>query len=163
MLIAKTFILAVSFVAMLPLPKKYFPSSWEGYYQVAPTVVAQAQTEKPKEVKKEGGKVVSSNPYSEIGEATWYDYIALLKKGGKDTSKLDPERLTAAHKTLPFGSVVLVEPLNQSGYQPIEVVINDRLPQASTRTIDLHKASAIAMSPAFIKRGVIKVKITRVR
>lgn len=137
--------------------KPFYAEASNGKPKVEEKVAISAP--KPKPV----AKVLSLNPYIETGDATWYDYIKLLQKGGKDTSKLDPERLTAAHKTLPFGSVVLVEPLNQKDYKPVEVVINDRLPKASARTIDLHKASAVAMNPKFISRGVVKVKITKIR
>jgi rare lipoprotein A len=48
--------------------------------------------------------------------------------------------MTAAHKTLPFGTVVKVT--NQRTGKSIEVTINDRGPFHKGRIIDLSKAAA---------------------
>lgn len=64
-------------------------------------------------------------------------------------------RLTAAHKTLPFGTKVKVT--NLSNGRSVKVRINDRGPFIPGRIIDLTRAAArkIDMENA----GVVKVKI----
>ena len=71
---------------------------------------------------------------------------------GANESKL----LTAAHRSLPFGTKVLVE--NLSNGRSVKVTINDRGPFVKGRIIDLSKvaASSIGMS------GVAKVRISTV-
>jgi rare lipoprotein A len=65
------------------------------------------------------------------------------------------DSLTAAHKYLPFGT--LVEVVNLSNDSVVVVKINDRLPQSSKRTIDLSYAAATQLN--FIKKGLTKVEI----
>jgi rare lipoprotein A len=65
------------------------------------------------------------------------------------------DSLTAAHKYLPFGT--LVEVVNLSNDSVVVVKINDRLPQSSKRTIDLSYAAATQLK--FIKKGLTKVEI----
>jgi rare lipoprotein A len=57
--------------------------------------------------------------------------------GGK---KLNPENLTAAHRTLPFGTKVKVT--NKSNGRFVVVTINDRGPFVRGRIIDLSPAAA---------------------
>src|SRR5690606_41693222 len=49
-------------------------------------------------------------------------------------------KLTAAHKTLPFGTRVRVT--NLSNNKTVDVVINDRGPYVENRIIDLSKSAA---------------------
>jgi rare lipoprotein A len=66
------------------------------------------------------------------------------------------DSLTAAHKTLPFGTYVKV--LNIKNDSVVIVKINDRLPASSKRSIDLSQAAARKLN--FISKGVTRVKIT---
>jgi len=52
---------------------------------------------------------------------------------------MNPNAMTAAHKTLPLGSVVRV--VNQKTGKSIQVTINDRGPYVKGRIIDLSKAA----------------------
>lgn len=63
--------------------------------------------------------------------------------------------LTAAHKTLPFGTKVKVTNLKNG--KSVKVRINDRGPFISGRIIDLTKAAAKKID--MINDGVVKVKI----
>jgi rare lipoprotein A len=54
--------------------------------------------------------------------------------------RCDPNDLTAAHRTLPFGSKVRVT--NQSNGQSVVVRINDRGPFGRGRVIDISHAAA---------------------
>jgi len=64
-------------------------------------------------------------------------------------------RMTAAHKTLPFGTIVEVRNLKNDSV--VHVVITDRLPKSSTRSIDLSPASAKRLN--FYSAGLTKVTI----
>ncbi|UUL82323.1 septal ring lytic transglycosylase RlpA family protein [Sphingomonas qomolangmaensis] len=72
--------------------------------------------------------------------------------------KCDPELMTAAHRTLPFGSLVRVTDA-LSGNSVI-VRINDRGPFVKSRAIDLSKAAARELG--IIGRGTAKVVLSLV-
>jgi len=55
-------------------------------------------------------------------------------------ARFNPNAMTAAHRTLPFGTRVLVT--NQSNGRSVTVTINDRGPFIKGRIIDLSKAAA---------------------
>lgn len=65
------------------------------------------------------------------------------------------KKLTAAHKTLPFGTRVRVT--NVSNQKQVEVVVNDRGPYAEGRIIDLSKSAAEALG--FVQQGITDVTI----
>jgi rare lipoprotein A len=69
------------------------------------------------------------------------------------------DSLTAAHKKLPFGTLVKVT--NLSNDSVVIVRINDRLPKSSKRKIDLTRRAARKLG--FMKEGVTKVKIEVMR
>ncbi|TKK66582.1 septal ring lytic transglycosylase RlpA family protein [Ilyomonas limi] len=62
-------------------------------------------------------------------------------------------KLTAAHRTLPFGTKVKVK--NLSNGQTVKVVINDRGPFVQGRTIDLSKKAAQKLG--ILRQGVAPV------
>ena len=64
-------------------------------------------------------------------------------------------KLTAAHKSLPFGTKVKVT--NVSNGQFVEVIINDRGPYVENRVIDLSKSAAEKLG--FVNQGLADVKI----
>lgn len=66
-----------------------------------------------------------------------------------------PGKLTAAHKTLPFGTKVIV--INQWNGKRVKVIINDRGPFVAGRIIDLSKRAAQKIN--LIDAGVADVKI----
>jgi len=67
-------------------------------------------------------------------------------------ARFNPDGLTAAHRTLPFGTRVLVT--NHSNGRSVTVTINDRGPFIKGRVIDLSRgaASAIGMTGAGLAR-----------
>lgn len=69
--------------------------------------------------------------------------------------KYHRDSLTAAHKTLPFGTRVKV--VNLSNDKEVIVRINDRLPRKSRRLIDLSYAAAKKLD--FVSRGVTRVEL----
>ena len=90
----------------------------------------------------------------EIGTASYY---AKRFEGRKCSSgeRFSNWSLTAAHKTLKFGTVVKVTNLRNDS--TVIVTINDRLPMRSKRNIDLTLRAAKQLN--FVKRGLTKVKI----
>ena len=74
---------------------------------------------------------------AESGVASVYAYA-----GGKTASgeRANPHALTAAHRTLPFGTMVKVT--NKRNGQTVLVRINDRGPFVRGRIIDLTPAAA---------------------
>jgi len=75
----------------------------------------------------------------EKGIASWYGHPYHGRKTASGEI-YDMEQLTAAHRLLPFGSVVRVT--NISNGKTVEVRINDRGPFVSGRIIDLSHAAA---------------------
>jgi len=67
----------------------------------------------------------------------------------------DMYKLTAAHRSLPFGTKVRVT--NLSNNRSVIVRINDRGPYITGRTIDLSQAAAERLG--MIRVGVVKVKM----
>jgi rare lipoprotein A len=92
--------------------------------------------------------------YIQYGEASFYGD----KFQGRTTASgetYDHEKLTAAHLTLPFGTIVKVT--NLSNDKTTIVRINDRGPFVEGRVIDLSKKAARELD--FIPLGVVDVKV----
>ena len=88
------------------------------------------------------------------GQASYY----ADKFHGKATAsgeKYDKKKLTAAHRTLPFGTVVRVT--NKKNNKSVDVRINDRGPFSSGRIIDLSRAAAEKI--AMVNDGVANVEV----
>ena len=69
--------------------------------------------------------------------------------------RFDPDALTAAHRTLPFGTCLRVE--NPANGRTVEVRVNDRGPYAHARIIDLSEAAARALD--LVRQGVARVRL----
>ena len=93
--------------------------------------------------------------FVETGSASWYgpNFHGKKTASGKKYNQYDH---TAAHKTLPFGTRVKVENLDNN--TSTIVVINDRGPFASGRIIDLSYSAAKDLN--IDKKGVANVKLT---
>ncbi len=91
---------------------------------------------------------------SETGTASYY----AKKFEGRRCSNgeiFSSDSLTAAHKSLSFGTRVKVTNLKNDS--TVVVRINDRLPRRSHRKIDLTRRAARQLN--FLKTGLAKVKI----
>ena len=88
------------------------------------------------------------------GAASWYGgkFHGRLTANGE---RYDMNELTAAHKTLPFGTKVKVT--NSANGKSVVVRINDRGPFVAGRTIDLSRGAATAVG--MLGSGVAKVKL----
>ena len=94
------------------------------------------------------------SPSVMTGHASWYgDEFA--RRPTASGERYDPDKLTGAHRTLPFGSRVRVTNL-QNG-RSVLVIINDRGPYAGRRAIDLSYGAARALG--MVERGVTRVRI----
>ena len=88
----------------------------------------------------------------QLGHASWYSLPANTTANGE---QMNPNDLTAAHRSLPFGTRVLVE--NLSNGRSVVVRINDRGPFIGGRIIDLSKAAAASIG--MIAAGTAKVRV----
>jgi rare lipoprotein A len=87
----------------------------------------------------------------QVGHASWYALHSRTASG----EQMDPEELTAAHRSLPFGTRVLVQ--NLSNGRSVVVRINDRGPFIGGRIIDLSKAAAESIG--MVNSGTAKVRV----
>jgi len=90
----------------------------------------------------------------EVGLASWYGEPFHGRKTASG-EVYDMYQLTAAHKTLPLGTSVIVTHVNNG--KSVEVTINDRGPFVRGRIIDLSYAAAKALE--MVKEGVAKVRV----
>jgi len=90
---------------------------------------------------------------STLGMASYYWQPQALASGGR----FDPNAMTAAHKTLPFGTRVRVTHLGNG--RSVEVKINDRGPYVAGRIIDLSRAAAgvIGMTAQGVARVAVEI------
>ena len=84
------------------------------------------------------------------GLAAYYSQSGKLASGGR----FNPNELTAAHRTLPFGTRVRVT--DPKSGRSVIVTINDRGPFGRGRVIDVSLSAARALG--MIGRGVIYVR-----
>ncbi len=97
-------------------------------------------------------------PYSETGIASWYGH-PYHGRPAANGEIYDMEKLTAAHRTLPFDTVVRVTNLNNQ--KTVDVRINDRGPFVDGRIIDLSHAAAVAID--LVGPGTAKVRMDVVK
>ena len=94
------------------------------------------------------------SPRAERGKISLYgEKFAGRRTASGDT--FDPEALTMAHRTLPFGTRVRVT--NLENKRSVEVVVNDRGPFVEGRIADLSTAAARALG--MITDGVVNAVI----
>ena len=85
---------------------------------------------------KGAGRKTSPQKGDQVGVASYYWQPQALASGGR----FNPNAMTAAHKTLPFGTRVRIKHLGNG--RSVDVHINDRGPYVAGRMIDLSKAAA---------------------
>lgn len=88
----------------------------------------------------------------QCGKASWYAMHSRTASG----EKANPSALVAAHRSLPFGTMVKVE--NLTNGRSVVVRINDRGPFIRGRVIDLSKRAANELG--FLSRGVASVRLS---
>lgn len=95
----------------------------------------------------------SASAASQCGSASWYALYSKTASG----ERMNPAALTAAHRSLPFGTKVKVT--NQKNGKSVVVRINDRGPFIRGRMIDLSKGAAQKLG--FIRSGHTKICMAR--
>ena len=91
---------------------------------------------------------------TQIGLASWYG-IEEHNRYAASGERFSKHDYTAAHKTLPMGTVVRVTNLENG--RDVIVKINDRGPFVGDRIIDLSHAPAQSID--MVQKGVVKVKV----
>src|SRR6476660_9136845 len=92
--------------------------------------------------------------FEETGIASWYGH-PYHGRSSASGEIYDMEQFTAAHRTLPFGTLVRV--VNLDNEKSVEVRINDRGPFVDDRVIDLSHAAAQAIG--MIGPGTARVRV----
>jgi len=98
----------------------------------------------------------SSEPMN--GTASWYGQ----EFAGRTTANgeiFDPMQLTAAHRTLPFGTVLDVR--NARSGQVVRVRVNDRGPYINDRVIDLSYAAALQIGLIEPGSGPVELAVVK--
>ncbi len=96
--------------------------------------------------------LMSAAQAGQVGHASWYALTSKTASG----ERMNPSALTAAHRSLPFGTKVLVENLRNG--RSVVVRINDRGPFVGGRIIDVSKGAAAQLG--MINSGTTKVRVT---
>jgi rare lipoprotein A len=104
------------------------------------TSESRAESSKVSGAANAGESVAASYPsYFQHGTASWYEDGERTATG----EKFKPEAMTAAHRTLPLGTLVkVVEPETD---RSVVVRINDRGPFVRGRVLDLSRGAARAL------------------
>lgn len=89
---------------------------------------------------------------AQCGKAAWYDLSGQTASGERASGST----MTAAHRTLPFGTEVRVE--NLSNGKSVIVRINDRGPFVGGRVIDVTRVAAEKLD--MIRSGTAKVRVS---
>jgi rare lipoprotein A len=98
----------------------------------------------------------SKDGFYQTGIASWYG----REFNGKKTAsgeKFDMNEMTAAHKTLPLGSVVVVKNLDNG--KSVKVRINDRGPYKGKRILDLSYAAAKKLDMVGDGQALVGIKM----
>lgn len=89
-----------------------------------------------------GGVDADGTYYEQTGGSSWYSHI-FHNRTTSSGERYKKDRLTAAHKKLPFGSIVKIT--NTSNGKTTFVRINDRGPFHKRRIIDLSHKTAVEL------------------
>ncbi len=73
---------------------------------------------------------------AQCGRASWYALYSKTASG----ERMNPSAMTAAHRSLPFGTKIAVT--NKNNGKTVVVRVNDRGPFIKGRVLDLSKAAA---------------------
>ena len=100
-----------------------------------------------------GGSLVAG---TRVGHASWYG-PGFHGRRSANGERFDQNALTAAHKTLPFGTLLLVTNLRNK--KSVLVRINDRGPYIPGRMLDLSAAAAKTIGISGV--GEVRIDILR--
>ncbi|WP_048647178.1 septal ring lytic transglycosylase RlpA family protein [Nitratireductor soli] len=92
---------------------------------------------------------LSASAHAQCGSASWYALTSKTASG----ERMNPAAMTAAHRSLPFGTKLRV--VNKRNGRSVVVRINDRGPFVRGRIVDVSKAAAAKLG--FVRSGHTKV------
>jgi rare lipoprotein A len=102
---------------------------------------------------------VRNGTRAQVGMATFYA-ARLTGRRTASGERYDPEALTAAHRSLPLGTLVRVTRIDSSGAplsDAVVVRVNDRGPYGPGRILDLSLAAARRLG--MLHAGVVRVRV----
>jgi rare lipoprotein A len=135
-------------VAAAPPPPAVTPEPPPESAKAPPTPPAPAPR------RRKDSSVPVESGYTEEGEASWYG-AQFHARQASNGEIYDMNKMTAAHRTLPFETMVRVT--NQNNGKSAVVRITDRGPFVNNRIIDLSYAAAKALES--IGQGVVPVRL----
>ena len=91
-----------------------------------------------------------------FGMASWYG-PGFRGSRTANGEKFNPKALTAAHPSLPFGTLVEVSRPNSK--KTVVVCITDRGPFTGGRAIDLSRAAARKLSMSYLGTAPVKIQV----
>lgn len=147
-----------------PPPPPIIEPSTEASSQSLPSPDGTVQEGKPEKSRRKSSKesesvtVATEGNWTETGMASWYG-APYHNRRASNGEIYNMRAMTAAHRTLPLGSIVRVTNL-KSGNSVI-VRITDRGPFIPGRVVDLSQAAAEKIG--LIKAGVAQVKVELVK
>lgn len=96
--------------------------------------------------------------FYERGLASWYgrEFHGRITASGE---KFNMNALTAAHRTLPFGTVILVKNLDNG--RSVRVIVNDRGPYREGRIVDLAYAAAKKLDILTSGEAMVGISVLR--
>jgi rare lipoprotein A len=119
-----------------------------GAAEVTATQPAAEPTRPPEPLSRDLQRSAEPGPAPSCGASFYHE-----PQGTANGETFDPDALTAAHKTLPFNSLVRVT--NPATGKSVTVRINDRGPYIDGRCLDLSRAAFAAI--ANLSQGVLSV------
>ena len=125
--------------------------SWNAVLFIAVLCLAASN---PAPAHKSSQKPVEHPFFTETGVGSHYSNRLVGQKTASG-GRLSRHRFTAAHQSLPFGTIVKVTNIDNG--LSVKVEIDDRGPHAKGRIIDLSSAAAKALR--IKKNGVVHVKL----
>jgi rare lipoprotein A len=154
----KTFLLLAAVVGLLPLAAcapSPFANKNEfvaGVRQSPPPAERHASVVRRENVPKRSISIgTGTSPTNRDGIASFYTEDEETASG----EKYDPNKLTAAHPTLPFGTRLRVT--NLVNGHSVVVRVNDRGPFIPGRVVDVSYSAAETLG--IVERGIVKVKL----
>ena len=103
--------------------------------------------------------IAQSAKYNENAKASWYSVKTNRGTATASGEIFSDTKITAAHKTLPLGTIVQITNLDNG--KSVLARINDRGPYVPNRIIDLSPAAFAEI--ANLESGVIRVNVKTVK
>jgi rare lipoprotein A len=123
--------------------------------QASPVAERPAERQPPPTSEELAGRFGNTRALSvQQGTASYYS-DAFAGRSTASGTPYEPHWFTAAHRSLPFGSVLRVT--RRDGGQVVYVRVTDRGPFARGRIVDLSRAAAEQLG--MMRAGVVKVKV----